>query len=140
MLCFMAVYKLSVPDSLLHFSKLIIGDVVLVVCNNLPRLPLLEVEPGFLAGLLHLLISSELWHKPILWRFRSPWHLQLLMQGAVRAWAKVQNRRVVVGEGTTSESISLVAGPRCLDISGPALGVRPQITRDVQYPGAFSLG
>ena len=128
----MAVYKLSVADSLLHFSELIIGDIVLVVCNNLPWLPLREVKPDFLAGLLHLLISSELWHKSILWRFRSPWHLQLLMQGAVRAWSKVQNRCII--ERTTSES--LVAGPRCLDVSGPAI----QIARNVQNPGAFSLG
>ena len=138
LLIFMVVYKLSVPDSLLHFSELIIGDVIFVVCNDLPWLlaPLLEVEPDFLAGLLQLMISSELWHKPILRRFRSTWHLQLLMQGAVGAWSKVQNRCVI--ERTTSES--LVAGPRCLDISGPALGIRPQIARNVQNPGAFSLG
>lgn len=128
----MAEYKLSVADSLLHFSELIIGDIVLVVCNNLPWLPLPKVEPDFLAGLLHLTTSSELWHESILGCFRSPWHLQLLMQGAARAWAKVQNRCMI--ERTTSES--LVAGPRCLDVSRPAL----QIARNVQDPGAFSLG
>ena len=112
-LSFVAVYKLSVPDGLLHFSELIIGDIILVICDDLPWLPLLEVEPDFLACLLQLMIACELWHELIFRRFRSSGHLHMLMKvNAVGAWSKVQYRCMI--ECAASESLE--AGPRCLDI------------------------
>ena len=131
----MTKYEFPIAHRFLHFSELVIRNIVLVVCNNLPWLPFREVKSDFLAGFLHLMTAGELGHEPVLGRFGSFSRVvHILVEGGVGAGAKVEHWGVV--EGTASEA--LVAGPRRLNVSGPTLEVT-HFTGNVQNPCAFPL-